>query len=281
MPSQWKFGLPSCSKLKNDIDSQGKRKRLAEAMKGVCSMLAIPRASKEILSNEKFRHDFIRTICGNEDLVSLMPAEEMQKMVYYLHSIFGPFRLGFYSLPRASKSEKKLHQDTLTYLADILSTDKEMVVDTEEVGDEKAAHWRKLLHACWFLTVMVDDYDLVGKDNVFAKRVWKICFHILENDFGQPLQRVALGLFGRLVMIIKEGPCLQLLREELLKESFCKIFGNALVYDHREDTSVGGGHAAQWATGVADMIRDSARNLAPKSLFPFQRTNQSSGTFKV
>lgn len=276
-----KFGLPSCSKLKNDVDSQGKRKRLAEAMKGVCSMLAIPRASKEILSNEKFRHDFIRTICGNEDLVSLMPAEEMQKMVHYLHSIFGPFRLGFYSLPRASKFEKKLHQDTLTYLADILSTDKEMMVDTEEVGDEKAAHWRKLLHACWFLTVMVDDYDLVGKDNVFAKRVWKICFHILENDFGQPLQRVALGLFGRLVMIIKEGPCLELLREELLKESFCKIFGNALVYDHREDTSVGGGHAAQWATGVADMIRDSARNLAPKSLFPFQRTNQSSGTFKV
>merc|ERR1719261_79417 len=82
-------------------------------------------------------------------------------------------------------------------------------------------------------------------------------------------------------MILKNEPCSDLLREEFLKESFCKIFGNALVYDHKEDTSVGGGHAAQWATGVADMIRDSARNIAPKSLFPFQRTSQSSGTFKV
>jgi hypothetical protein len=54
-----------------------------------------------------------------------------------------------------------------------------------------------------------------------------------------------------------------------------------LVYDHREDSTVGGGHAAQWAAGVADMIRDSARNIAPRSLFPFERTNQSSGTFKV
>lgn len=274
-----KFGLPSCSNLKAVIDSQGKRKRLAEAMKGVCSMLAIPRASKEILSNEKFRHDFIHTVCGNEDLVSLMPAEEMQKIVHYLHSIFGPFRLGFYSLPRASKFEMNLHQKTLTYLTDILSTNTE-IVPTEEAKDEKAAHWRKLLHACWFLTVMVDNHDLIGEDNMFAKRLWKICFQILEDEYGQPLQRVTLGLFGRLVMIIK-GPCRKILHEELLKESFCRILGNALVYDHREDTSVGGGHSAQWATGVADMIRDSARNIAPKSLFPFQRTNQNSGTFKV
>jgi len=72
-----------------------------------------------------------------------------------------------------------------------------------------------------------------------------------------------------------------LLREKIVTESFCADFGNALVYDHKEDSSVGGGHDAQWAAGVADMIRDSARNVAPKSLFPFQRTSQSSGTFKV
>jgi len=274
-----KFGLPSCSMLRNEVDSQGRRKRLAEAMKGVCSMLAIPRASKEILSNEKFRHDFIKTICGNEDLVSLMPTEEMQKMVHYLHSIFSPFRLGYYSLPRSSTSEKKIHEDSLTYLLDILSTDKKMT--NAEEGDEKDAHWRKLLLACWFLTVMVDEYDLAAKDQVIATRLWKLCFQILEDEYGQPLQRVALGLFGRLVMMITDGPSFEFLREEFLKESFCTIFGKALVYDHKEDTSVGGGHGAQWATGVADMIRDSARNIAPKSLFPFQRTNQSSGTFKV
>ena len=274
-----KFGIPSCSMLRNEVDTQGKRKRLAEAMKGVCSMLAIPRASKEILSTEKLRHDFIKTILGDEDLVSLMPAEEIQKMVHYLHSIFSPFRLGFYSLPRASASERMHHENSLTFLLDILSTDKTME-DTED-GDEKDAHWRKLLIACWFLTVMVDESDLATTENTLATRLWKLCFQILEDEYGQPLQRVALGLFGRLVMMITDGPSFELLREEFLKESFCVIFGKALVYDHKEDTSVGGGHGAQWATGVADMIRDSARNIAPKSLFPFQRTNQSSGTFKI
>jgi len=275
-----KFGIPSCSILKSAIDSQGKRKRLAEAMKGVCSMLAIPRASKEILSTEKFRHDFIFTVCGNQDLVSLMPAEEMQKMVHYLQSIFSPFRLGFYAIPRALNSDKKLHEDSLRSLLDILSTDEKTISKNED-GDEKDAHWRKLLLACWFLTVMIDSDDIAVKNNDIAARLLKLCFQILEDEYGQPLQRVALGLFGRLVMLIKNGPSFELLREEFLKESFCIIFGKALVYDHKEDTSVGGGHGAQWATGVADMIRDSARNIAPKSLFPFQRTNQSSGTFKV
>mmetsp|Transcript_34586 Transcript_34586/g.81532 ORF Transcript_34586/g.81532 Transcript_34586/m.81532 type:complete len:2271 (+) Transcript_34586:253-7065(+) len=275
-----RFGIPSCSMLKNAIDSQGKRKRLAEALKGVCSMLSIPRASKEILSTEEFRHDFISTICGNENLVSLMPTEEMQKMVHYLQSIFSPFRVGFYSVPRASNSEKKLHEDSLTFLISVFSTNEKDSESNEEEGDEKDAHWRKLLLACWFLTVIVDSDDLV-KNEVIATKLWKLCFQILEDEYGQPLQRVALGLFGRLVMMVKNGPSFEILREEFLKESFCITFGKSLVYDHKEDSSVGGGHRAQWATGVADIIRDSARNIAPKSLFPFQRTNQNSGTFKI
>ncbi|KAL3917599.1 MAG: hypothetical protein SGILL_004637 [Bacillariaceae sp.] len=276
-----KFGLPSCALLRDEVDSQGKRKRLSEAMKGVCSLLAMPRAGRQLLGNEKMRYDFITTICGNEDLVSLMPAEEMQKMVHYLHSIFSPFRLKFYTLPRATAVERTIHLNSLTFLLDTLSTGKEIAAEDDEAVDEKAAHWRKLLHACWFLTVMVDDSDLVGSDNVVLSRLWKSCFQILEKEYGQPLQRVGLGLFGRLVMIVKAGPRLDLLRERMLTEDFCKVFGKALVYDHKEDTSVGGGHSAQWATGVADMIRDSSRNIAPRSLFPFQRTNQSSGTFKV
>ncbi|KAG7363158.1 proteasome-substrate-size regulator domain containing protein [Nitzschia inconspicua] len=276
-----KFGLPSCSLLKEQVDSQGRRKRLSEAMKGVCSLLAVPRAGKQLLSNEKMRYDFITTICGNEDLVSLMPAEEMQKMVHYFHSIFSPFRLKFFSLPRASSFERRIHFDSLSFLLDILSKEKAETTEDDEFADEKAAHWRKLLHACWFLTVMVDEGDIAEADGIVLQKLWKVCFQILEHEYGQPLQRVGLGLFGRLLMIIKSGPRLQMLRDQLLTESFCKVFGEALVYDHKEDTSVGGGHSAQWATGVADMIRDSARNIAPRSLFPFQRTNQSSGTFKV
>ena len=275
-----KFGLPSCSALKFQVDGQGKRKRLAEAMKGVCSILAIPRAGKQILASEKSRFDFIQTICGTEELVSMMPAEELQKMVHYLHSLFSPFRLKFYSLPRATDLEHTKHKESLDYLLNILSTE-EQKMDNEDGGDAKAVHWRKLLHACWFLTVVVDSDDLDSPNLDIQNRLWKICFQIIEDEYGQPLQRVALGLFGRLVMMIQDEKDQELLRERLLTESFSRSFGNALVYDHKEDSSVGGGHDAQWAAGVADMIRDSARNVAPRSLFPFQRTNQTSGTFKI
>lgn len=275
-----KFGLPSCSALKSQVDGQGKRKRLAEAMKGVCSILSIPRAGKLMLASEKSRYDFVQTICGTDDLVSMMPAEEMQKMVHYLHSLFSPFRLKFYSLPRASGSDATKHQKTIDYLLNILSTESEKM-DSEEAGEAKAAHWRKLLHACWFLTVLVDPDDMELSSVDVHKKLWKTCFQIIENEYGQPLQRVALGLFGRLVQMIRNDKDRELLRERILTESFARSFGSALAYDHKEDSSVGGGHDAQWAAGVADMIRDSARNVAPRSLFPFQRTNQSSGTFKV
>jgi hypothetical protein len=275
-----KFGLPSCSALRSQVDGQGKRKRLAHAMKGVCSILAIPRAGKQLLVSEKSRFEFIQTICGTEDVISMMPAEEMQKMVHYLHSLFSPFRLKFYSLPRSSGLDHKKHQASLDYLLNILSAEKQKM-DSDEAGEAKAVHWRKLLHSCWFLTVLVDSDDLDKPDTDVQKRLWEICFRIIEDEYGQPLQRVALGLFGRLVMMIRNDRDRELLREKLLTESFCRKFGNALVYDHKEDSSVGGGHDAQWAAGVADMIRDSARNVAPRSLFPFQRTNQSSGTFKV
>ncbi|KAL3944784.1 MAG: hypothetical protein SGBAC_001155 [Bacillariaceae sp.] len=275
-----KFGLPSCSALKSQVDGQGKRKRLAEAMKGVCSILSIPRAGKQMLASEKARYEFVQTICCTEDLVSMMPAEEMQKMVHYLHSLFSPFRLKFYSLPRASGADVTKHQETVAFLLNILSTEKEQMGD-EDAGAAKAVHWRKLLHACWFLTVLVDRDDMELSDVNVHNKLWKTCFQIIEDEYGQPLQRVALGLFGRLVQMIRNDKDRELLRERMLTETFARSFGNALAYDHKEDSSVGGGHDAQWAAGVADMIRDSARNVAPRSLFPFQRTNQSSGTFKV
>lgn len=273
-----KFGVPSCAALKTEVDGQGKRKRLAEVMKGVCSILATPRAGKLMMGSEKMRYEFVTMICGTDALVSIMPAEEMQKMVHYLHSLFSPFRLKFYSLPRATQHDRQIHQKCLEFLLDTLANEKD---SEKEEGDAKSAHWRKLMHACWFLTVQVDNEDLQEKDSPIPAKLWKTCFQIIEQEFGQPLQRVALGFLGRLIMLTKDEHERQMLRDQIVTESFCKLFGNALVYDHKEDSSVGGGHDAQWAAGVADMIRDSARNIAPRSLFPFQRTNQSSGTFKV
>ena len=274
-----KFGIPSSFLMKDHVDGQGKRKRLAEVMKGICSLLAVPRAAKQFLGHEHMRLQFVKTICGTDELISMMPPDEMQKMVHYLQSVFSPFRLKYYCMPRPTKRDQAVHEESIEYVLGLLA-EKKAASDADE-GDAKAVHWRKLLLACYFLTVLVDHTDLLSSSTDLPERLWKTCFRILENEYGQPLQRVTLGLFGRLVMMIGSSHDRSLLRDQMVSKSFCEIFGKALVYDHREDSSVGGGHDAQWSAGVADLIRDSARNIAPRSLFPFQRTNQSSGTFKV
>lgn len=288
-----KFGIPSCSKLVQHVDLQGKRKRLAEAMKGVISLLALPRSVKEMMATDSVRLTYIKTACETETLFKLLPAEEMQKMFHYLQSVFSKFRSKFYSLPRASARDHQLHESILRYLLDTLSETeaKQEGVAARENNDNKATentdqyvaqpHWRKLLLVGWFIMSQVDGDDMLNERSLLAPRLWSTCFRVIENEMGQPLQRVALGLFGRLVALTPYGTTNTSLREKFLTESFCQVLAKALVYDHKEDTSFGGGHDAQWSTGVEDIVRDAARNVAPRSLFPFQRTSQSSTTFKI
>jgi hypothetical protein len=76
-------------------------------------------------------------------------------------------------------------------------------------------------------------------------------------------------------------PDVSVLRDVFLQDSFCRHFAFALAFDHQEDSSVGGGHSAQWSSGVEEILRDATSNLAPKTLYPFQRISQTSGTFKI
>jgi Proteasome-substrate-size regulator, mid region/Domain of unknown function (DUF3437) len=278
-----KFGIPSCCALVESINQQGKRKKLAEAVKGVCSILSLSRAMKHVLQNEKIRYHFAKTVCGSDNLISLLPTEEMQKFVHYLQAVFSPFRSKIYHQPRLAPADAESHTATLELVLDILSEKRvEDISDAESAMDGGAAvHWRKMLLACWFLLSLIDEGDINDKDGSITRRTWSTCFRILETEKGQPLQRVGLGLFGRLVHLGGEGGLHTQLREKMRTESFCRSFGEALVYDHKEDTSVGGGHDAQWATGVEDIIRDAARNIAPRTLFPFQRTSQALGAFKA
>lgn len=288
------FGIPSTAKLVAHVDGQGKRKRLAEAMKGVISLLALPRSVKEMMSTDAVRLIYIKTACGTDELISLLPTEEIQKMIHYLQSIFSKFRSKFYSLPRISARDQETHDSSIRFLLDLLSENEDKPADVaednkgEKDGDQgesneakSQAHWRKLLLVCWFILSQVNADDLNKTDKALSSRLWTTCFQVLENEMGQPLQRVALGLFGRLVALSSHDADLSLLKERMITESFCKVLGKALVYDHKEDSSFGGGHDAQWSTGVEDIIRDASRNVAPRTLFPFQRTSQSSTTFKV
>lgn len=287
-----KFGIPSTARLVTHVDGQGKRKRLAESMKGVISLLALPRSVKEMMSTDAVRLIYIKTACGTDELISLLPTEEIQKMVHYLQSIFSKFRSKFYSLPRISARDQETHDSSIKFLLDLLSENEGKLKasaegeNKEENGDQAEntvaqAHWRKQLLVCWFIMSQVNADDLAKADKALSNRLWATCFQVLENEMGQPLQRVCLGLLGRLVALSSIDADLPLLRERMTTESFCIVLGKALVYDHKEDSSFGGGHDAQWSTGVEDIIRDASRNVAPRSLFPFQRTSQSSTTFKV
>ena len=156
--------------------------------------------------------------------------------------------------------------------------------NSEMKDDSTAPHWRRRLVVAWFLTCFTDADDLRANHDCLSTQLWNLCFQLLEDEVGQPLQRIALGLFGRLLSLSSHGlpdEYCSLLIRNLSREDFCKLMTKALVYDHREDSSVGGGHDAQWSAGVEDLIRDAGRNVAPRLLFPFTRTGQSSGVFKV
>ena len=278
-----KFGIPSCASLTEQLNNQGKRKRLSEAMKGVCSILALQRTTKFILGSHKLRRDLMKTLCETDQLISLMPSEEVQKMIHYMQNIFSPFRSKNFRLPRPTKQDKENHDSLLKLSIDFLAERKKTNgEDQQEDGAEggSAVHWRKLLQACWCLLVSIDKEDvLLGGENIHAS--WDTCARLIENEQGQPLQRVALGVLAKLSFLSDDSAVETALGPKLAEDSFCKALTDALVYDHKEDTSYGGGHEAQWSTGVEDIIRESSRLIAPRNLFPFQRTNLVSGSFKT
>ena len=51
-------------------------------------------------------------------------------------------------------------------------------------------------------------------------------------------------------------PDVSILCNAFIQEKFCRDFATALAYDHKEDSSVGGGHSAQWSSGVEEILRD-------------------------
>ena len=291
-------GIPSCSLLVNQVNTQGKRSRLAEVVKGVIKLLATPKILKEFHWSEINRFELVKTLCGTQKLLQLVPQEEVAKIVHYINSIFLSYRSKFCTLPRATREEQTTHEACLSYLLGIL---QEGVSDDpnkqiEEENDTVAMHWRDRLIAAWFVLKLIDEVDLVEGDSNLISQVWSTVKTLLEEEVGQPLQRVSLGLLGRLVSLALVDmshvssninteellkPDLSALRAMFLNEKFCHAFSNALVFDHREDTSVGSGHSAQWSSGVEEVLRDAGLTLARRTLFPFNRISNKSVTFKL
>jgi len=311
------YGVPSCAKITSQLDSKERRMRLAEVLKGICSIIAIPRTMKAILATEENRFLLVKALCSTHHLISLLPSQEMQKMLYYFHSIFSQFRSKFFSRRQLIKRNREVHNECLSFLLSTLSTNIATSVEDSKgyqinaLSDQSSAHnykdpdvstdvtsmhWRNRLIIGWFISTFVDSSD-VSFRNGNSCQIWNTCFELICTEIGQPLQRVSIGLLGRLVALaLNDNKNIQpvgidkislttkyasLLLQKVQDDVFCRGLVNALVYDHKEDTSVGGGINPQWSFGVRDVLKDSTSNLAARILFPFQRVNRFSSTFKL
>ncbi len=287
---QGAHGIPSTAQLVCQVNSQGKRSRLAEVVKGVTKIVAIPRVLKHFQWGETNRFELVQMLCGTQKMLQLVPTEEVAKLMHYINQIFLASRSKLFSLPRSSTEDQATHEACLSYLFGVLQEGNNATAKPN-TEDEVAMHWRDRLVAAWLLLIFVDSRDLIIGEPTIVSRLWSFCFALIEAEVGQPLQRVSLGILGRLVSLslldTAQTPNKDTKKPEsplcgvFSNENFCRAFGNALVFDHREDGSVSGVHGAQWSTGIKEIIRDSTNNIAPRTLFPFNRISQKSVTFKI
>ncbi len=271
------FGVLSCSRLSRKDESHT-RKRLSEVLKGVCMITVVPRMIKQIISSYELRVKLLNALCGTQHVISLLPAEEMTKLLSYFHQIFSSFRSHFFTMPNLTDKNEILHERCISQLSVLLREDK-----NEDTDESSSLNWRNRLLVCWFMTTLADKNLFLSKQKEIVNMMWETCILLIQKESGQPLQKVALGLFGRLAYISQliTHQSTLLLQNKMAEEGFCRCFCNALVYNHKEDQSVGGGHGAQWSIGVSEIIRDSTSNLAPKIIFPFLKTGRSSTHLKI
>ena len=273
-----KFGIMSCARLVDKVNSQGKRTQLAEAIKGVIKLLGSPRVISGLLSTEENRLKIAQRLCTTQHLQSLLPHEELAKFIHYVTTIFLSIRSRYYSLPRATAKDQVDHESLLNFLLDLLDASESSinaknsggVSENQSTPLDTAAelHWKNRLVVTWLLTNSLDETDLMIDDPLIMSRVWKTCLNLIENEAGQPIQRVAVGLLGRLVSLamidMLKVPSesemktldISILQNACLRDTFCCNFALALAFDHKEDSSVGGGHSAQWSAGVEEILRD-------------------------
>ena len=290
-----KYGVPSCYQLAYAPDVDGKRKRLAEVVRGVCSIVSNSRMMRHALASESTRFQLIQTLCGTQRLLSLLPQDELHKMVHFLQIIFSKFRSHWHTLPKFTAGENKLHNESLVYLLRQLDgcrhppEEKTMESDFVNVNsDANLMHWRNQLLIGWFLTHLASPDD--ARKEALGKKLWTTSFHLIEKNMSQPIQRVALGLLGRLVTfaerqrsddsLVREQ-CLMYLQDKLQDEQICRCLCLSLAFNHRQDTEIGGGSRAQWSAGIEEILRDAGSSLSPTLFFPFSRDPLSSGIFKL
>ena len=273
-----KYGLLSSAEISAD-DSVSSRKRLAEILKGVSNVLHLSKINKEILQSEQCRLSLVKAMCKSQRVITLLPADEIKKMTHYYHGIFSKYRSRHCSFPRIETHNMDIRREYLDFVVGELRDEGN---HTDKSGEMVAANWRDRLTCAWFLLTFLDEEDIIC-DNDFADIIWDTCFKGLK-EAGQPLQKLSLGLIGRMatLFLTRKIPLqIACLQSKLSEKDFCIDICKALVFNHKEDGSVGGGHQAQWSIGVSSMLKDAQANIAPRTVFPFKRMGRSSGNLLV
>lgn len=288
------YGVPSCAKLSEKFDHQGKRKQFAQAINGVCNLLSLKPCIKAISTNQKIRNKFIRAFCRTDRVIELMPAEDVPQLSYLLYEIFRQIRSGWMVLPRSAEIFEKDHKSCLQFLVEQLVSDKKRShsEDISEINDDKkhehvsfeSQHWRNRLFIAWFLLQMID-YSYIER-YYFSSEIMEVTSTILKGEKGQPLQLTPIGMMGKSVSLLLSFQISdQKIREKMTKSfesqflnsTFVERFCVALSYNHKQ----AGDHNPQWAHGVTEVLRDVGHNMAGAILYPMQRTGRASGLFSL
>jgi len=268
-------GVLSCVELIS-VNTTANRKRLSDVLKGVSNLLHIGKVVKQITFSEKHRLNIVKVLCRSQQVIALLPPEEMQKMTHYYHSIFSKLRSKYFSLYRIGKRSEVVHRKCLDFL---INTIREKGKSQESSNDITSVHWRDRLMSGWFLLTIFDKEDMTCKEEL-VNNLWDSCFNCLLEESGQPIQKLSLGLIGRLCAL-SHSQTVSILQSKMTDELFCVEFCKALVYNHREDSSIAGSNKAQWSVGIDAVLKDSQTNIAPRIIFPFKRMGRGSATVMI
>ena len=256
-----------------------RRKRLSEILKGGANLLSASRVMKEILLNDGFRFALLKAMCQSQNVLSMLPTEEVQKMVHYFHSIYSKFRPKYYYIHPVSQTDIKIRREYLRFLLHATYEDN----FSRRVDLSDGFHWKDRMISTWFLFTFIEKEDL-SMDEELTQKSLRVVFKVIEEEIGQPTQKSALGLLGRIITLLASNRLVSqnyatLLIEKFTNFEFCCGFVKALVFNHKEDNTIGGGHIAQWSAGIEQIIKDAQANNAPKVIFPFKRAGRSSSQF--
>jgi hypothetical protein len=266
------YGIPITADLPSDEKGNA---RLGEIVISV--LVNLGSGLKNIINNKTVFYEGIRKYVMSEVLiVRRLEPRQQQKTLGLLNEVLNALRSNWWFDHRyASAEEKKEHLYTIKFLIDLL-------VSGPRGAEEGSFNWRNKLTVCWFIMQLMGSEE--AKNQELMLELAGICIGMIEVELaGQPIQRLAMGLLGRLMSLdevrLEDGSCdgssafRSAVAAKLSDATFCDAVVNSLALAALPH--------GDWSLGVGPIINDAFANCAGGSAYPSLRENLSSRVFKV